>query len=93
MSARHDTPIRQQEMLWQVVQVVAEKDSTFEFAGFHCCNYCDGKQRIFASSLTEEELIRQLLHDKDCIVTKARELIIWRETVAFLRERKEVSHE
>jgi hypothetical protein len=67
------------DTLWQIAQVVAEKDATFEFAGFHCCNYCDGKQRIFASLLTEEELIRQLPHDPECIVTKARELMEWRK--------------
>jgi len=60
------------EGLWEIVKQVAERDSTYEYAAGHNCPYCDS----FLHSISAPG--ETFLHEQDCIVTKARQLMEWR---------------
>jgi hypothetical protein len=59
----------------EIVRAVAEKDSTYEYAGAYHCPYCKASQMREASSLPDEELSKLFPHDADCIVFLARAML------------------
>ncbi len=78
---------KRNEERWEIVKQVAETDSTWlnEVDGCTYCPYCNGSVSQPARFLQHEPFV----HDQDCIVVKARDLMKSRVTMN-VEERRQV---